>query len=405
MYIKQSQLPISRPNINSKWSSFAPIFIPRKLKQTTPHDSFTPSQTPTQKQIKEPTRRLETVESLDIRGEKINSLPNLTKVTELHAPETLEEIKSLQTVGELNIKDTRIKSLPNLKEVKKLHAPETLEKINSLQTAGELNIKNTRIKSLPNLKDVTELHAPKTLEEMDALQTAGELNIGDTKIKSLPNLKDVKILYAPKTLGEMDALQTAGVLNIWNTKIKSLPNLTKVTEINTPKALGAGILTPGFPELVSIESKLFVENSTLSSKDLPNLIHIGDDNKIFYFKGNKNIETIDNLLQLVNKNRQEKGLLPLKALYIENDQYKIIDPEKNSTSNQIHNMQFKSSRYSDLQDKSIHYSYSDSGYDDLGLHSDKPNFFDLRDESIHYSYSDSELNKYNNQKKNINFIG
>ena len=331
MYIKQSQLPISRPNINSKWSSFAPIFIPRKLKQTTPHDSFTPSQTPTQKQIKEPTRRLETVESLDIRGEKINSLPNLTKVTELHAPETLEKIKSLQT-------------------------------------AGELNIKNTRIKSLPNLKDATELHAPKTLEEMDALQTAD-------------------------------------VLDIWNTKIKSLPNLTKVTEINTPKALGAGILTPGFPELVSIESKLFVENSTLSSKDLPNLIHIGDDNKIFYFKGNKNIETIDNLLQLVNKNRQEKGLLPLKALYIENDQYKIIDPEKNSTSNQIHNMQFKSSRYSDLQDKSIHYSYSDSGYDDLGLHSDKPNLFDLRDESIHYSYSDSELNKYNNQKKNINFIG
>ena len=127
-------------------------------------------------------------------------------------------------------------------------------------------------------------------------------------------------------------------------------------------------------------------------------------------------------------------MLPLKALYIENDQYKIIDPEKNSTSNQIHNMQFKSSRYSDLQDKSIHYSYSDSGYDDLGLrsdkpnlfdlrdesihysysdsgyddlglHSDKPNLFDLRDESIHYSYSDSELNKYNNQKKNINFIG
>ena len=368
MYIKQSQLPISRPNINSKWSSFAPIFIPRKLKQTTPHDSFTPSQTPTQKQIKEPTRRLETVESLDIRGEKINSLPNLTKVTELHAPETLEEIKSLQTAGELNIKDTRIKSLPNLKDVK-------------------------------------ILYAPKTLGEMDALQTAGVLNIWNTKIKSLPNLTYVKILDAPKTLEEMDALQTADVLDIWNTKIKSLPNLTKVTEINTPKALGAGILTPGFPELVSIESKLFVENSTLSSKDLPNLIHIGDDNKIFYFKGNKNIETIDNLLQLVNKNRQEKGLLPLKALYIENDQYKIIDPEKNSTSNQIHNMQFKSSRYSDLQDKSIHYSYSDSGYDDLGLRSDKPNLFDLRDESIHYSYSDSELNKYNNQKKNINFIG
>ena len=163
MYIKQSQLPISRPNINSKWSSFAPIFIPRKLKQTTPHDSFTPSQTPTQKQIKEPTRRLETVESLDIRGEKINSLPNLTKVTELHAPETLEKIKSLQT-------------------------------------AGELNIKNTRIKSLPNLKDATELHAPKTLEKMDKLQTADLLNISQTKIKSLPNLKDVKIFYAPKTL-------------------------------------------------------------------------------------------------------------------------------------------------------------------------------------------------------------
>ena len=405
MYIKQSQLPISRPNINSKLGSFAPIFIPRKLKQTTPHDSFTPSQTPTQKQIKEPTRRLETVESLDIRGEKIKSLPNLKDVTELHAPKTLEKMDKLQTADLLNISQTKIKSLPTLKDVKILYAPETLEKINSLQTAGELNIGDTKIKSLPSLKDVKILYAPETLEKINSLQTAGELNIRYTGIKSLPNLKDVTELRAPETLEEMDALQTAGVLNIWNTKIKSLPNLTKVTEINTPKALGAGILTPGFPELVSIESKLFVENSTLSSKDLPNLIHIGDDNKIFYFKGNKNIETIDNLLQLVNKNRQEKGLLPLKALYIENDQYKIIDPEKNSTSNQIHNMQFKSSRYSDLQDKSIHYSYSDSGYDDLGLHSDKPNLFDLRDESILYSYSDSELNKYNNQNKNIDFMG
>ena len=340
--------------VNSKLNTVAQPYLPRYLSYAMPQDSFTrTNQVPTQNQKEEYYRNLETIEKLDLRGEKIKSLPNLTNV-------------------------------------KELLGPGSLEKMDKLQTAGVLSIRKTKIKSLPELTNVKELFGPKSLEEVDKLQTAGLLHIGQTEIKSLPKLTNVEELWGSESLEKMDKLQTAGVLNIKQTRIKSLPELTNVKkELWAPWTLGEDILKVGCPKLTNVKSILVINKSNLACKDFPSLIQIGEDNKIFHFKGNKNIETIDNLLQLVNKNRQEKGLLPLEAQHIESDQYKIIYPEENSTSNQMHDMQFKSSRYSDLQDKSINYSYSDSGYDDLGLHTDRPNLFDLRDESIHYSYSDS----------------
>ena len=106
--------------VNSKLNTVVKPRLSRPSSYAISQDSFTrTNQVPNQNQKEEYYRNLETIEKLDLRGEKIKSLPNLTNVEkELWGAESLEEMDKLQTAGVLNLGQTKIKSLPNLKEVK-----------------------------------------------------------------------------------------------------------------------------------------------------------------------------------------------------------------------------------------------------------------------------------------------
>ena len=334
--------------VNSKLNTVAQPYLPRYLSYAMPQDSFTrTNQVPNQNQKEEYYRNLETIEKLDLRGEKIKSLPNLTNVEK-------------------------------------------------------------------------ELWGPKSLEEMDKLQTAGVLHLEQTKkIKSLPELTNVEKLFGPKSLENMDKLQTAGVLSIDQTQIKSLPKLTNVKKLWAPWTLGEDILKVGCPKLTNVKSILVINESNLACKDFPSLIQIGEDNKIFHFEGNKNIETMDNLLQLVNKNRQKKGLLPLEAQYIESDQYKIIYPEENSTSNERTDMLLNRPNLLNMQELDynlgINPRVNDYSFDTINptynkrtdMLSNRPNLLNMQqlDYDLGINNPFSRMFEYNNQNKNIDFMG
>ena len=312
------------PKIYAKMNAVTQPYLPRNLSYAMPQDSFTrTNQTPTQKREEE-------------------YYQNSEIINETSPSSLVKNLDELETARILKLSKTKITSLPNLKNVRELWAPRTLKYLNNLQTAKIINIYNTKITSLPSLTEVKrEFFGPRTLKQMDKLETAGFLHINQTQIESLPSLREVNGLWAPWTLGE-------------------------------------DILKVGCPKLTNVKSILILNKSSLACKDFPSLIQIGDDDKLFQFQGNQYIKTMGNLLKIINKNRQEKDLLPLEAQHIERDQYIIIYPEENPKYNKRTDMLSERPNLLNMQ-KSNYYSQMNSRVNDYSFDKQNPTYNERTD--------------------------